>query len=115
MDRIAAELHELSDRMGENIYENVRDGMEREEKLKDKVECAKEAGRGLKAEYDAEIRIRYEELQAKREELRRRYEKVLQERGAVGERLIRAFPGMESRRYKAALLELKENIRSRKK
>ncbi len=115
MDRIAAELHELSDRMGENIYENVRDGMEREEKLKDKVECAKEAGRELKAEYDAEIRIRYEELQAKREELRRRYEKVLQERGAVGERLIQAFPGMESRRYKAALLELKENIRSRKK
>ena len=115
MDRIAAELHELSDRMGENIYENVRDSMEREEKLKGKVEYAKEAGRELKAEYDAELRARYEELQAKREELRRRYEKVLWERGAVGERLIQAFPGMESRKYKAALLELKENIRSRKK
>ncbi len=115
MDRIAAELHELSDRMGENIYENVRDSMEREEKLKGRVEYAKEAGRELKAEYDAELRARYEELQAKREELRRRYEKVLWERGAVGERLIQAFPGMESRKYKAALLELKENIRSRKK
>ncbi len=115
MDRIAAELHELSDRMGENIYENVRDSMEREEKLKGRVEYAKEAGRELKAEYDAELRARYEELQAKREELRRRYEKVLCERGAVGERLIQAFPRMESRKYKAALLELKENIRSRKK
>ena len=115
MDRIAAELHELSDRMGENIYENVRDSMEREEKLKGRVEYAKEAGDVPSPQETGGPMARYEELQAKREELRRRYEKVLWERGAVGERLIQAFPGMESRKYKAALLELKENIRSRKK
>lgn len=115
MDKIAAELHELSDRMGENIYENVKEGMEKEARLKDKVEYVKEAGKERKAERDAEIRARYEEMLAKKEELRSRYEKMLQEKGAVGERLIQAFPGMESRKYKAILLELKENIRLRKK
>ena len=115
MDKIAAELHELSDRMGENIFENVKDGMEKEERLKDKARYAKEAGRELKAEYDAEMRARYEEMTAKKEELRRRYEKMLQEKGVVGERLIQAFPGMESRKHKDILQELKESIRARRK
>lgn len=115
MDKIAAELHALSDKMGENIYENVKEGMEKEEKIKDKVEYAKEAGKGLKAEYDAELRARYEEMLAKKEELRSRYEKMLHEKGAVGERLIQAFPGMESRKYKEALLELKESIKARRR
>lgn len=115
MDKIAAELHELSDRMGENIYENVKEGMEKEEKLKEKAQYAKEAGRELKAEYDAELRIRREELLAKKEELHARYEKLLKEKGVVGERLLQAFPGMESRKYKAALQELKKSIRTVRK
>lgn len=127
MNRIAAELHELSDRMGENIYENVKEGIEKEAKLKDRIEYVKETGRELKAEYNAEVhahydeilakkeevRMRYEEMLAKREELKERYEKMLQERGAVGERLMKAFPGMESRKYKDILRELKESIRAR--
>lgn len=115
MDKIAAELHELSDRMGENIYENVKEGMEKEEKLKEKAQYAKETGRELKAEYDAELRIRREELLAKKEELHARYEKLLKEKGVVGERLLQAFPGMESRKYKAALQELKKSIRTVRK
>lgn len=129
MNKIAAELHELSDRMGENIYENVKEGMEREERLKDRAKSVKEAGRELKEEYDAEIhahyeeilakkedvRVRYEEMLAKREELKERYEKMLRERGAVGERLMRAFPNMESRKHKDILRELKESIRTKRK
>ncbi len=115
MEKIASELHELSDRMGENIYENVRESMEREEKLKDRVEYMKEAGREIRAEYDVEIRERYKEMLARKEELHSRYEQMLKEKGAVGERLIRAFPGMESRKYKEALLELKEMIRMRRR
>ena len=94
MNKIAAELRELSDRMGENIYENVKEGMEKEEKFRRQAESVKEAGRELKAEYDAqahahyeeiltkkeEVRLRYKEMRAKREELRERYEKMLRER-----------------------------------
>ena len=89
--------------------------MEKEEKLKEKARYAKEAGRELKAEYDAERRIRREELLAKKEELHARYEKLLKEKGVVGERLLQAFPGMESRKYKAALQELKKSMRTVRK
>ena len=126
MNKIAAELRELSDRMGENIYENVKEGIEKEEKFRRQAESVKEAGRELKAEYDAqahahyeeiltkkeEVRLRYKEMRAKREELRERYEKMLRERGTVGERLMQAFPGMESRKYKDILRELKESIQT---
>lgn len=115
MEKIAAELHELSDRMGENIYENVKEGMEKEEELKSRVEHVKEAGKEIRAEYDAEKRALYEEMLARKEELRRRYEQMARERGMIGERLIKAFPGMESRKYKNALLELKKSVRARRK
>lgn len=115
MDRIAAELHELSDKMGEGIYENVKEGMAREERIKSRVEHVKEAGKELRVEYDAEMRARYEAMKARKEELVGRYEKMVKERGAAGERLIKAFPGMESRKYREALHELKEHIRARRK
>ena len=38
MEEIAAELHRLSDQMGENIYQNVMEGVERQEALKKKRE-----------------------------------------------------------------------------
>ena len=47
MEKIAAELREFSDRMGENIYENVKDGMEKEEQLKSKVASMKEVRKEL--------------------------------------------------------------------
>ena len=63
MEKIAAELKELSDKVGENIYENVMEGMEfREEK-----------------------KARIEELKAK-------YEEMAENRTKVGERLVKAFP-----------------------
>lgn len=115
MEKIAAELRELSDKMGENIYENVKDGMERGEKLKTKVESVKEAGVEITKEYYAGSKELYAEMQARADELKGLYEKALKERGAVGERLIKAFPGMESRRYKDALQELKNTLNVRKK
>lgn len=115
MEKIAAELRELSDRMGENIYENVKEGMEKEEELKSRVELVKETGKELRAGYDAEKRAFYQEMLTRKEELRSRYEQMAREKGVIGERLIKAFPGMESRKYKDALLELKKSVRARRK
>lgn len=115
MEKIAAELHELSDKMGENIYENVMDGMERGEKIKTTVESVKDAGREFKEEYQTGSRELYAEMQTRMEELKGLYEKMLREKGAVGERLIKAFPRMESRKYKDALRELKDNLGVRRK
>ena len=77
MEKIAAELKELSDKVGENIYENVMEGMEfREEK-----------------------KARIEELKAK-------YEEMAENRTKVGERLVKAFPKMQVGQHKEIFEEL---------
>ena len=82
MEKIAAELKELSDKVGENIYENVMEGMEfREEK-----------------------KARIEELKAK-------YEEMAENRTKVGERLVKAFPKMQVGQHKEIFEELRERIK----
>lgn len=115
MERIAEELHELSEKMGENIYENVKDSMEKEEELKARLEDVKEAGKELKEEQYEDVKEWYAQMQERMEQLRTAYQKMLKERGRVGERLLKAFPGMESRRHTNALRELKQAIQTHKK
>lgn len=85
MEKIAAELKELSDKVGENIYENVMEGMEfREEK-----------------------KARIEELKAK-------YEEMAENRTKVGERLVKAFPKMQVGQHKEIFEEVRERIKRSK-
>ena len=85
MEKIAAELKDLSNKVGENIYENVMEGMEfREEK-----------------------KARIEELKAK-------YEEMAENRTKVGERLVKAFPKMQVRQHKEIFEELRERVRRSK-
>ena len=82
-ESIASE--KLSDKVGENIYENVMEGMEfREEK-----------------------KARIEELKAK-------YEEMAENRTKVGERLVKAFPKMQVGQHKEIFEELRERIKRSK-
>lgn len=110
MEKIAAELREFSDRMGENIYENVKDGMEKEEQLKSKVAGMKEVRKELRAEYSAGKEEWYKSQQQKLDELKGRYDSLVNGLGSVGERLVKAFPNMESRIHKDALREVKKRV-----
>ena len=94
LDKIAADLRELSGRMGENIYENVMDGIEIHEKL----DAARE-----------ERKEQFTELRLQAEELRGRYRELAERSIRDGRRIVRAFPTMQSRRHK----ELLERIRAR--
>lgn len=114
MEKIAAELREFSDRMGENIYENVKDGMEKEEQLKSKVASMKEVRKELRAEYSAGKEEWYKSQQQKLDELKGRYDSLVNELGSVGERLVKAFPNMESRIHKDALREVKKRVAMRR-
>ena len=114
MEKIAAELREFSDRMGENIYENVKDGMEKEEQLKSKVAGMKEVRKELRAEYSAGKEEWYKSQQQKLDELKGRYDSLVNELGSVGERLVKAFPNMESRIHKDALREVKKRVAMRR-
>lgn len=97
MEEIAGELRVLSDKLGENIYRNVTGTMEIGEEGKKKLETMVTEHRERAEEYKKELRERYEEMAAHREK-------------AVS-RLLKAFPGMESRIHK----DIFEEWRKRKK
>lgn len=56
-----------------------------------------------------------QQLQARSEELRKKYEELSGQGGAVSRRLMKAFPRMESRKYKETFNELREKLRLKEK
>jgi phosphoenolpyruvate carboxylase len=86
MDEIAGKLKVISNEIGENIYENVSEAMEK----RDAMQEAK------KAEY---------------EELKRKYRELSSRKIYGHDRLIKAFPGMKSRDYNESLVKLKEHVK----
>ena len=141
MAKIAAELHEISDKLGENIHEGMIDTMEATEERRKKLEAAtaesrkkleaatEEGRRKLEAATEgsrrklSEGRTRIggtadearQQLQARSEELRKKYEELSGQGGAVSRRLMKAFPRMESRQYKETFNELREKLRLKEK
>ena len=100
MEKIAAELRELSDKVGANIYENVTDVMEFHEKAQETLEEVTEEGRRRMEEHVQKLRERYEELA--RSSARR------------SARFLKAFPTMRFGRHIDILEELRERIHVRR-
>lgn len=82
MGEIAERLKIISDGIGENIYENITETVEKNEKRR--------------KEY---------------RELNRRYKELLEKKIYSHERLIKAFPGMKSVDYEDSLQKLKEHFK----
>ena len=140
MDKIAAELHEISDKMGENIYENVMNGIEVRDESKKRLDAAAEelrmAGERLAGATEEErqkweqameeSRIRLETYKAdlllekkqrmaeRKEELQARYGELAGYRNRVSTRLMRAFPHMDAPGHEQILKELREALENRK-
>ena len=87
MEEIAAEFHRISDQIGSDIYKNVMEGMERQERIKEQTEARKEELRGM-----------YLELQ--------------KHSPRMTTRMLRAFPKMQPRLHKEQFGRLKEFRRS---
>lgn len=92
MDQIARELRSLSDQIGENIYQNMMDGLEAQDKLKEKFEGMKQ----------------------RPEELYSRYINLLKNQPRIFRRLLRAFPKMKPRIYRKEFDSLKNFIKHAK-
>ena len=98
MERIASELHELSEQLGENIYSTTVRAMDAAvEELYERKQ-------------DAEENIR-----AHAAELKRRYSELMQTPDKVTVRLLRAFPLSESRRHKERVAEIRRQLREKLK
>ena len=133
MDEMAAAIHRLSDEIGENIYENVSDVMERSEAFQENhaalfdrlsetkvtiLQLPENAKNKLTETTDA-ARERYTELieQKKREyaDLTAKYEKLSESKDHGFRRIVEAFPDMISRDNNETLQRLKERLRVERK
>ncbi|MCI6464092.1 MAG: hypothetical protein MSA90_01310 [Faecalicatena sp.] len=130
MEKIAAELHEISDQIGEDIYEKVLVAVEKQEvsrqkldeaaaELKEKTqgtaaglrEKAQETAAGFK-EKSQDVS---EEMRSRIESLKARYQELGSKTPKVSRRLVKAFPKMESRNYKLQLEELRKKLNEKRK
>ena len=129
MEKIAAELREFSDKVGENIYENVMETMEFQEEakkqldsaaleLREKLETVSEEQKARMAEQKERIteqKNRMAEQKARIEELKTKYAELAGRSTRVSIRLVKAFPKMESRHHKEIMEELKLRVKKNRK
>lgn len=104
LDEIAAELHKISDQIGENIFENMMTGIDLREKNHAKVLELKE----ISEEKKAELRKLGEE---RAQELVRQFD--MQHK--TGKRLLKAFPKLQSNYHDEIVVKLRENIKKKSK
>lgn len=130
MDDIAAKIKVLSNQIGENIYENVEEALEKsaefkeehaeqieefeekKEKLATAAGTTKEKITGAADSTRKKITGAADETKEKLENLRHKYDELLSKRNAVSSRLMKAFPDMKSKYHNEILQKLKKiNIR----
>lgn len=130
MEKIAAEMHEISEQIGQEIFEKTIRAMDRQEASKEKLATAtdefkekmQDTASGLKEKtqgtafelkeraLDARERSQEinEELRSRIASLHTRYHESTDKPGRISRRLMKAFPKMESRQYKESLEVLKK-------
>lgn len=130
MEKIAAEMHEISEQIGQEIFEKTIRAMDRQEASKERLATAtdefkekmQDTASGLKEKtqgtafelkeraLDARERSQEisEELRSKIASLHTRYHESTDKPGRISRRLMNAFPKMESRQYKESLEVLKK-------
>lgn len=126
MEDLAASIHRLSDEIGENIYENVSDILERSEQFQEdhaqfieKITETTETTCTRISQTTEAARVRLldvrEEKQRQLLELREKYERLFAEKNKGFHRLLRAFPDMKSRDNNEILEKYKLRIHVYKK
>lgn len=130
MEKIAAEMHEISEQIGQEIFEKTIRAMDRQEASKEKLATAtdefkekmQDTASGLKEKtqgtafelkeraLDARERSQEisEELRSRIASLHTRYHESTDKPGCISRRLMNAFPKMESRQHKESLEVLKK-------
>ncbi len=118
LDEIAGELHRISDQIGENIYENMMTGIERQEKTREKAEALTEEVKLRKEDMKVtaeELKQKAAERRQRVEELRAKYEEMLTVPHKTGKRLLKAFPQLKSKEHDVLVSDLRNRLKKIKK
>lgn len=124
MEDMAASIHRLSDEIGENIYENVTEVLEKTEKFQenhaeliDKINETTEVTREKLADALEEKKQEYtnvlEEKRCQLAEISEKYEKLFVEKNKGFHRLMQAFPNMKSKENNEILQKYKLHFNAR--
>lgn len=92
MDEIAAKLKIISNAIGENVYENVMDTLEKKE------------------EFEENHAALFQQLE-KKKELLHTYHELYHKKNRISSRLMKAFPNMKSKEYNDILEKIKNRNR----
>ena len=118
LDEIAAELHRISDQIGENIYENMMTGIERQEKTREKAEALTEEMKLRREDMRitaGELKQKAAEHRQRAEELRAKYEEMLTVPHKTGKRILKAFPQLKSKEHDVLIADLRNRLKKIKK
>ena len=97
MEDIAKELRNISDQIGENIYDSMMDGLEAQDRLKARADVIREKVDEVKQENTEEVKARMDSMKQRAFELRTRYENMAKLPTFTSRRILRAFPKMMPR------------------
>ena len=115
MKEIAADLHRISDELGESIYQEVVEVLERKDGWKLKVQEAsgdfKDKIQGASGGLKDKIQGVSDEAMEKIADLKKKYKEIGGKGTQISKRLLKAFPRIESERYREAMEDLKKFLR----
>lgn len=124
MNEIAAKLKVVSNEIGENVYENVMNALEKKEEFKDthtelldELEEKKENISNTLQETKEKFSEAAEKAKLKKEqeELLNKYRQLYEKKNFISSRLMKAFPDMKSKDHNEILQKLKiKNLRKSK-
>lgn len=115
MKEITADLHRISDELGESIYQEVVEVLERKDGWKLKVQEAsgdfKDKIQGASGGVKDKIQGVSDEAMEKIADLKKKYKEIGGKGTQISKRLLKAFPRIESERYREAMEDLKKFLR----
>lgn len=126
MQEIADELHEISDKLGANIYKGTLAAMEKQEELTSSLSEKQEELTASFAEKQEEVKKNVseavesvseavenvsQEVKEHIKELKKHYTEVGESTTRIQKRLFKAFPRMESRKYSESLNDLRTKLK----
>lgn len=114
MEKITAELREISDQIGEDIYEGTVRAMEAADQIREKKQETAAQIREKRQEAAKELHSRSQEIAedilARIGELKGRYQELSYKRNRTFERLMMAYPTMRPRRNREHLEVVRERL-----
>lgn len=122
MDEVAEKIHHISDEIGENIYENVTEALEKKDNFTEahgeqilKIAEKKDEFTGNITEKTQEVKLGMNVRKIELENLKEQYKNLLEEKISGHNRLMKAFPKMTSVSNNETLQKLKKYMETMKK